>query len=420
MSQATADATEVLYETENIYVGFFDAGSEDIVVSFTSAGGAAHARNLHEFRSSLVKIGLSAIFVADKKLRWFNHDEAVAVFDMVARRVSGYRNAGALGSSMGGSSAILFSNFCRHVSRVLCFAPQFSISPPFIDFDDRYREIGNNIKHYWPTFAASPIKSRCHILFGSAEWKDFIHGAMFAAADFNPFYLRGAPHEVPAYIKTLERQLLPKLIGEFFDFSRDLDPAFLPRFFADGMLELPRRAPRETEEAIWTEKMRNPAPMPEVTERWECLSDDASADQSSIWKHARGMTTSEDASLALRGSLSGEYSFHTDFEQSPWWLSDLKSLCEIHEVRLFNRVDQLAFARLSAKLVFETSSNGLVWNIVFEKKDDFIFGGADGRPLIWRPAAAITTRWLRIRLIQPGYFHLNQVRIYGKKLDRMN
>jgi hypothetical protein len=416
ISQLMNQNLDVLYRSENIHVALLDTGSRDIVVSFTSAGGAAHERNLHEFKASLIAAGLSAVFVTDKKLRWFNHEESVEVFNLLEKTVSQYRNAGALGSSMGGSAALLFSNFSSHISRVLSFAPQFSIEPPFIDFDHRYNDIGNNIKHYWPNFAVTPIKSQCHILYGATEWRDLIHGAMFSAANFNPFYLKGAPHEVPAYIKGLEGQVLIKLIDQFFDFSRDLDSHFMRNFFEVTMLETPRLPLLETEEAIWREKIRTPLPLPSAPGGLECLSDEASADQSSIWQHARGATTAEDAQLALTGSIGADYSFHTDFETSPWWQADLMNICEVHEIVVYNRIDQIGFARLAAKLTIEISVDATSWDSVFQKRDDLIFGGADGRPLVWHPATAIGARWIRIRAMQPCYFHLNQIRIYGRPI----
>ncbi|OZB39596.1 MAG: hypothetical protein B7X48_08230 [Acidiphilium sp. 34-60-192] len=144
------------------------------------------------------------------------------------------------------------------------------------------------------------------------------------------------------------------------------------------------------------------------------ISQGKMAMQSSVCEHSRAASVSKDAAGAVDGVIDGDYSFHTDIEDAPWWLVDLDGLHEIAEVRLFNRVDRRSMAARANRIRIEVSALGRDWVEVLRKDDEFIFGGADGDPLIWRATAPITARYVRVSLLQRNPLHLDQVQVFGR------
>jgi hypothetical protein len=408
--------SSVLYESDTFRVSEVVKDSSTVIISFTSAGGAASGR-MEEYRSTLEKTGASMIFVTDKKLRWFNSDDVVKVFDLLSDLVDGYRSVGVMGESMGGAGAILFSNFSSNVSRILSFSPQFSIKPPFVDFDGRYAAIGQAIEHTWPDFGSTHLVDKCCMIYGTTDWKDHVHAAMFAARSFKPMFVRDSPHEVSAYLKRCSSgDLLLQLVQKFADFAADFGPGSAQAILKEHLISQPGLGGDTTDTVIWRQKLAHPRALRRLSESVDCLSSGKSAEQSSVGQLSRGPTTAADAALGLTGPLTGDYSFHTAIEDSPWWQIDLHEPSEIHEVRLFNRMTRLELARVASHFSIECLNGKGEWDVLVSKQDNYVFGGSDGRPFIWKAAPPIVAQLLRIRLSRPGSLHLDQVRIYGRTL----
>ncbi|WP_408737068.1 galactose-binding domain-containing protein [Acetobacter fallax] len=70
-------------------------------------------------------------------------------------------------------------------------------------------------------------------------------------------------------------------------------------------------------------------------------------------------STDEDARALLSGKLTGRPQNHTALECTPWWSVDLGDIYQVHEIRLFNRMDG-CFERMSnfAIFSFEDGKNG--------------------------------------------------------------
>lgn len=171
---------------------------------------------------------------------------------------------------------------------------------------------------------------------------------------------------------------------------------------------VPVRAPRTFEGRV----VRGPDGLENIA-----LGKAATQSSISAWSHVRSPTN--DAAGGIDGRPDGNFGFHTDFEESPWWMLDLGSPATIREVRLFNRLDDEGIARRAARLVIEVGfrANGL--SEVFRRETDELFGGVDGNPLIFRPNIPIPGRYVRIRLLTQNYLHLDQVEVYGDPLPEM-
>lgn len=143
------------------------------------------------------------------------------------------------------------------------------------------------------------------------------------------------------------------------------------------------------------------------------------ATQSSVSAWSRGMTPEIDAINALNGIIDGSGKFHTDIEDSPWWMVDLEATHGIEEIRIFNRLDSPGIAARASRLAIEIGleQNHLVE--VWRREIDEPFGGIDGNPLIFKPTIPIPGRFVRIRLLTRNYLHLDQVEVYGDPLPKL-
>lgn len=140
------------------------------------------------------------------------------------------------------------------------------------------------------------------------------------------------------------------------------------------------------------------------------------ATQSSVSPYSRGVTVESDASNALDGDISQHYKFHTDVEDSPWWMVDLDLPHEITEIRVYNRMDTgNDEVRNRASLIkIEVGESLDAFVEVYRSSGALAFGGIDGFPLIWTAFSSIKARYVRIVSLKRTFLHLNQVQIFGR------
>ncbi len=110
----------------------------------------------------------------------------------------------------------------------------------------------------------------------------------------------------------------------------------------------------------------------------------------------------------VNGTRTGQFGFHTDLEDRPWWEVDLGRPLAIGEIRIFNRLD--VGAERSRSLNVLLSSDGVSWRTVHDQEGR-VFGGLDGRPLRIFPAAQ-EAQFVRVQLTERQYLHLDQVEVY--------
>jgi hypothetical protein len=114
----------------------------------------------------------------------------------------------------------------------------------------------------------------------------------------------------------------------------------------------------------------------------------------------------DEANGAVTGPVSGRHTFHTTFEEKPWWMVDLQSALPVGIVRVFNRLD-IAFRALGLEVF--VSADGRTWNLVGRHDPNTRFGGADGHPL--DVTVDQTIRFVRLQLPRADYLHLDQVQV---------
>ncbi len=141
-----------------------------------------------------------------------------------------------------------------------------------------------------------------------------------------------------------------------------------------------------------------------------------SATQSSVSLWSRSTTIHDDASGAVNGVINGQYKFHTDLEDYPWWMVDLEEICGLHEIKIYNRLDDPDLLQRASHLKIEVGLTGDQLVEFYRKDNDTVFGGVDGTPLVWAPSIPVIGRFVKITLLRPNYLHLDQVEIYGEAI----
>ncbi len=123
------------------------------------------------------------------------------------------------------------------------------------------------------------------------------------------------------------------------------------------------------------------------------------------------VTPAEDALGGCDGVINGQWGFHTEMEQDPWWQVDLGSELALDRIKIYNRCD--GFESRAAHLQVLLSGDGKEFTTAY-CHDGSSFGGyTDQSPLVvsldGKPA-----RYVRLRLPDNVYFHLDEVEIQAQ------
>jgi hypothetical protein len=138
------------------------------------------------------------------------------------------------------------------------------------------------------------------------------------------------------------------------------------------------------------------------------------ATQSSILPWATSESPNSCAPNAVDGVPSGMPNVHTNLEDNPWWLVDLGAIFAIHEIRIYNRLDDIPSLISMTKLKIDAALSRAAFEEIFRLDTDQSFGGIDGRYMTVNFEIPVVAQRLRIQLTQRGYLHLDQVYIFGK------
>ena len=389
-----------------------------LIVIFNGAGVGAERGRIEEFGATVLPLGVSACFVQDRDPRWLGHDEAPSVLDHVAALAAGYDHVGVLGTSMGASSAIALAAHGAKVERVLAIAPQFSMSSPFVAFDQRFRIYALGYpEQLTRTFDAPVRQDDILVLYGTEDWYDLVHAGLYAVYGYEVGFVDGANHMLTDVLKRSPRgNLLAQLGARFADFSAPFGYAAAAEVLGDllsrQVVSRDRGVDgdlrwRQRSRAAITSVRRLPPP-----EGMADLTRGATTDQSSVSRWSRG-TTAEDSAGAISGAPTGGFGFHTDVDDRAWWSIDFGETVVVRMVRIFNRLGAMAFSDRGVEFTIEVADTGPDWREVFRKADQKLFGGVDGRPFVWAPQEAVEARRLRIRRLDRGPLHYDQIEIFG-------
>ena len=387
-----------------------------LLISISSFGYAPNER-YHQFWKYAEATGASALFLADKSLRWYNCPETEEVFMQIARVARDFEHVSIIGDSMGGSGAILLSNYVSNASRVLTFAPQFSMALPFIEFDERYRKRAAEIEYlYFDNYGHKRTDCAYFLLYGDTVWQDQLHRAMFEAFGFKTITVPGAPHPIPRFIQNKSRDVLSALINALCDFTAAFDDERIAKILAPlGLEDLGFRRrhvggdPLLGRSAMASKRIaKNPA----VHE----ISLNKPSTQSSIGSYSVGTSVTEDASRGNSGEIWTPYAFHTANEEDPWWAVDLQGAHILSHVAIYNRIDNLRVRARADQLAIEIKATAdSAWEPVYLKLTRQAIDDGEGKPFVWIADREIVATQLRIRLIGKKSLHLRKVSVFGQQ-----
>ncbi len=120
------------------------------------------------------------------------------------------------------------------------------------------------------------------------------------------------------------------------------------------------------------------------------------------------VTREQDAAGACDGVKDGQWGFHTEHEDRPWWQVDLGRVHELDRLLVYNRTE---FAERASRLIVLVSDEGKDFHQVYQHDGTAFRGYADSRPLI-APLQGVTARFIRLQLPGRDYFHLDEVEVY--------
>ena len=120
------------------------------------------------------------------------------------------------------------------------------------------------------------------------------------------------------------------------------------------------------------------------------------------------VTPEQDAAGACDGIKDGQWGFHTQHEDRPWWQIDLGRSYELDCLHLYNRTE---LAQRAARLIVLVSGDGKDFRQVYQHDGTVFLGHANGSPLKV-PLHAVAARFVRLQLPGTDYFHLDEVEVY--------
>jgi len=121
-----------------------------------------------------------------------------------------------------------------------------------------------------------------------------------------------------------------------------------------------------------------------------------------------------DAGAALRGDPQGLFSFHTAFEDAPWWQLAWDATVPVARIQLWNRNDEGLFGaeRAVPLRVLLAPAADAPWREA--ARIGFVFGGVRmGGPLTLDLAEPIPARRLRLQVDRHSALHLDKVRVFA-------
>ena len=131
--------------------------------------------------------------------------------------------------------------------------------------------------------------------------------------------------------------------------------------------------------------------------------------QSTTSRWSRVVDVRGDAQGGNDGQISQDCGFHTGWSEEPFWAVDLLDLCEIREMRIFNRVT--FWQRLSGFRV-SVSVDGWTWREVYSNDPQIDSVEPQGsHPL--RVLLTTTARLVKIHVPRRDCLHLREVQIDG-------
>ncbi len=118
----------------------------------------------------------------------------------------------------------------------------------------------------------------------------------------------------------------------------------------------------------------------------------------------------DDAIGGCNGIKDGQWGFHTEAQDNPWWQVNLQAPLRIERVVIYNRCN--ATAERNSRILVLVSEDGRTFRRVYQHNGTTFYGYTDGKPLVVKLGGA-SARFVRLALEGHNYFHLDEVEVYA-------
>ncbi|MHC4740589.1 MAG: HzsA-related protein [Planctomycetota bacterium] len=120
------------------------------------------------------------------------------------------------------------------------------------------------------------------------------------------------------------------------------------------------------------------------------------------------VTPEQDAVGAFDGVINGQWGFHTENEDKPWWQIDLGEPAPLGRLELYNRTE---LAERNSRIIVLLSDDGKDFEQAYQHDGTTFFGHKDKKPLVVNLSGR-AARYIRLQLPGKNYFHLDEVEVY--------
>ena len=193
------------YNFTKTLINQYYTGKKKTVLSFSSVGRGVRFVQNEEFFNLTKKYNV--FFIRDITRSWFNNVDIKLIKKNVNKK-----NCYAIGHSMGGFNAIIFSTL-YNVRKVIAFSPQFSIHPN-ITKDPTFMNYSLRIKEWrYPKLEFS--KNTDYLLIFGDDAKEKYHASLIPKQkNIKIIYIKDCDHNTAKKLKRQKK--LYKIINNFF------------------------------------------------------------------------------------------------------------------------------------------------------------------------------------------------------------
>ncbi|MFH1717651.1 MAG: discoidin domain-containing protein, partial [Planctomycetota bacterium] len=122
----------------------------------------------------------------------------------------------------------------------------------------------------------------------------------------------------------------------------------------------------------------------------------------------------QDAAGGCDGIIDGQWGFHTENENDPWWQVDLGESVRLDRLVVYNRCD---LADRASRLMVLLSDDAKNFREVYRHDGKIFYGHTDNKPLTVK-LGGVDARYVRLQLPGKSYFHLDEIEIYAGDTGR--
>ncbi|QQX92790.1 hypothetical protein IGS75_15205 (plasmid) [Gluconobacter sphaericus] len=398
----------IIHEDDNYEISYWNRKTNNVTVVFSSAGSLALAQPVEEFKNTIKKFNTSYIFVRSKNLDWYNNINSIKMFRFLNCFCKKYQYIYALGESLGGSGAIVFSKYCDRITRILAFSPQYSALPSFCKWFGPLTPLDGAISKFtFSDYAPESATQKAVLIYPSASYEDNLHAKFFKSENFDVVFLKTEHHDIARHLK---KDYEINYLGIVLDTFYNKDVNFSANLFKSVLCNIIEPNPKAFVKWIGNQTFHYDVYID--TPDLPLISEEGSADQSSLCEHSfEKSNTKVEAQRAISEPLRMIPAFHTGFEKNPWWSLEFRQLSHVKQIIIFNRCDHEGYARRFSKFSVLKSDDGIYWKEFYRKTNTEYVGGEFGEPL--QIETDFVANHIRIVLNDTSFLHLSKIHVYG-------